>query len=61
NRVLNCRLDDTTLVCQMRKPFDVLVEGLLVSSNRGDWTPIELFGATVENWPTTIQRLLLAA
>jgi len=33
---LNCRLDDTTLFPTMRKPFDVLVEGLLVSSSRGN-------------------------
>ena len=29
--------------------------------NRDDWTPIELFGTTVEDWPVVIQRLLLAA
>ncbi|HTQ38660.1 MAG TPA: recombinase family protein [Pirellulales bacterium] len=33
---LNCRLDDTTLVPQIRKPFDVLVEGQFVQSSRGD-------------------------
>lgn len=33
---LNCRLDDVTLVPTIRKPFDVLVEGLLVQSSRGD-------------------------
>jgi site-specific DNA recombinase len=27
---LNCRLEDVTLVPTMRKPFDVLVEGLIV-------------------------------
>jgi hypothetical protein len=26
-----------------KKPFDVFVEGLLVSSSRGDKTPVELF------------------
>jgi hypothetical protein len=26
---LNCRLDDVTLVPTMRKPFDVLAEGLI--------------------------------
>ena len=31
---LNCRLDDVTLVPTIRKPFDVLAEGLLVSSSR---------------------------
>jgi DNA invertase Pin-like site-specific DNA recombinase len=33
---LNCRLDDTTLVCEMRKPFDALVEGLISKDSRGD-------------------------
>jgi len=33
---------------EMRKPFDVLAEGLLVSSSRGDWTPLELFLAGVK-------------
>lgn len=32
---LNCRLDDATLVPVMRKPFDVLVEGLLVPQSGG--------------------------
>ena len=33
---LNYRLDGKTLVFTTRKPFDVLVEGLLVPSSRGD-------------------------
>jgi len=33
---LNFVLEDVTLVPAMRKPFDVLAEGLLVSSSRGD-------------------------
>jgi hypothetical protein len=33
---LNFVLDDTNLVYEMRKPFDVLAEGLLVSSSRED-------------------------
>ncbi|MGE0761557.1 MAG: zinc ribbon domain-containing protein [Pirellulaceae bacterium] len=33
---LNCRLDDATLCPEMRKPFDVIAEGLLVSSSRGE-------------------------
>ena len=33
---LNCVLDGVTLCPEMRKPFDVLAEGLLVSSSRGD-------------------------
>lgn len=33
---LNCRLEDTTLVPTMRKPFDVLAEGLLTENSRDD-------------------------
>lgn len=33
---LNCRLDDATLVPTIRKPFDVLTEGLLSEKSRGD-------------------------
>ena len=44
---LNCTLVGASLVPQIRKPFDVLAEGLLVSSSRGDrrWTfPNDLDG-----------------
>src|SRR5262249_11648662 len=34
---LNCRLQDATLVPTMRKPFDVLAEGLLTKNSRGEW------------------------
>lgn len=33
---LNLKLDGATLVPTMRKPFDLLVEGLLVSSSQGE-------------------------
>jgi site-specific DNA recombinase len=33
---LNCRLDDVTLVPTMRKPFDVLAEGLVSNLSRSD-------------------------
>ena len=33
---LNFSLADVSLVAEMRKPFNMLAEGLLVSSNRGD-------------------------
>ena len=33
---LNFRLDGVTLVPEMRKPFDMLAEGLKISSSRGD-------------------------
>ena len=34
---LNCTLDGVTLVPQIRKPFDVLAEGLVSEKSRGDW------------------------
>ncbi|HZL87506.1 MAG TPA: hypothetical protein VFB96_03945 [Pirellulaceae bacterium] len=34
--LLNCRLDDVNLVPQIRKPFDVLAEGLVSENSRGD-------------------------
>ena len=33
---LNCCLDDVNLVPTMRKPFDVIVEGLFLKNSRGD-------------------------
>ena len=33
---LNCRLDDVNLVPTMRKPFDVLAEGLISKNSRDD-------------------------
>ncbi len=40
---LNDRLDNVTLCVQMRKPFDVLAEGLDSEKSRGDRAPAELF------------------
>ena len=34
---LNFVLDDVTLVPAMRKPFDMLAEGLDLKNSRGDW------------------------
>jgi len=34
---LNCNLDGATPVPEIRKPFDVLAEGLLSEKSRGDW------------------------
>jgi len=33
---LNCRLDGVTLAPELRKPFDILAEGLLANNSRGD-------------------------
>lgn len=40
---LNWTLDGVTLVPTMRKPFDMLAEGLVWKNSRDDRTPIELF------------------
>jgi len=40
----------------MRKPFDVLAEGLLSENNRGDKTPLELFLAGVQSWNGQLRR-----
>jgi hypothetical protein len=34
---LNCTLDGVTLVPTIRKPFDVIAEGLISKNSRGDW------------------------
>ena len=47
---LNCTLDGATLVPEMRKPFDVLADGLVSENSRGDRTAIELFIAGVRGW-----------
>jgi len=53
---LNCRLVDRSLSPVIRKPFDVLAEGLLVPSSRGDrrltfpndFSPSGLFHVAIE-------------
>jgi hypothetical protein len=40
----------------MKKPFDVLAEGLISKNNRGDWTPLELFIAGVQGWEGHLRR-----
>jgi hypothetical protein len=47
---LNCRLDGVTLCPEMRKPFDVLVEGRFLKTSGEGRTPIELFIAGVRGW-----------
>ena len=34
---LNCRLNGAILIREMRKPFDVLAEGLASKNSRDDW------------------------
>jgi hypothetical protein len=50
NRTLNCRLEEANLVSKMRRPFDVLAEGLISENCQGDWTPLERFLAGVRGW-----------
>jgi hypothetical protein len=40
---LDFSLDGVSLCPTMKKPFDILAEGLISKQSRGDWTPIELF------------------
>jgi hypothetical protein len=56
NICLNFSLDDTTLCYEMRKPFDVLAEGLVSEKSRGDWTSIELFLAGIRGWELGLRR-----
>jgi len=42
----------------MRKPFDVLAEGLISEKSRGDRTPLELFIAGVQGWEAGLRRRL---
>ena len=53
-------MDSTSLVPTMRKPFDVLAEGLDLAKSQGDSTPIELFLAGVRVWEPGIRRLLVS-
>ncbi len=55
---LNCQLDGATFVPEMRKPFDVLAEGLVSENSRGDRTSIELFMAGVSGWEVGLRRVL---
>ena len=57
---LDCRLDGASLCPSMRKPFDMLAEGLLSQASQGDSTPIELFLGGVRVWEPGIRRLLSA-
>jgi DNA invertase Pin-like site-specific DNA recombinase len=49
------------LVPTMNKPFDVLAEGLVSESSRGDRTPIELFISGGQGWNAVLQRIVAGA
>jgi hypothetical protein len=42
----------------MRKPFDILAEGLSSENSRGDITRLELFLAGIREWGIDLWRLL---
>ena len=54
---LNCTLDGVSLCPTIRKPFDVLAEGLISKNSRGDRTPIELFARGVRSMPSHLLHL----
>ena len=43
-----------TRVLTMKKPFDVLAEGLLLKNSRDGKTPVGLFASGVAVWPKTL-------
>ena len=55
---LNCELVDVTLVQVMRKPFDILAEGLFFEISGGGSTPIELFVTAFSGWDANSVRLV---
>ena len=60
---LNCRLVEASLCPTIRKPFDVLAEGLPVPDSGGGRTPIELFLTGVSGFEistTLLVRSLVA-
>jgi hypothetical protein len=46
-------------VLTMKKPFDVLAEGLISKNNRGDRTLLELFLVGIRGWEAELQRRLM--
>ena len=56
SRLLNIILDGVTPVPTMRKPFDVLAEGLVSENSRDDKTAIELFLAGIREWEAELRR-----
>jgi hypothetical protein len=42
----------------MRKPFDILAEGLILKNSRGDKTAIELFLAGIQGWEAGLRRFI---
>ena len=47
-----------TPVPTMKKPFDVLAEGLISKNSRGDKTAIELFQQGLAGWDAGLRRVV---
>jgi hypothetical protein len=55
----NCTLNGGALFPTIRKPFDVLAEGLVAEEKSGgNRTPMELFLVAVGSWEDSLQKLL---
>ncbi len=54
----NSRRFLVTLCPTMRKPFDVLAEGLLSQESGGNRTPVELFLSGLTTWEPSLRMLL---
>jgi hypothetical protein len=57
--VTSYRLDGVTLVCEMRKSFDVLAEGLLSENSRDNRTAIELFIVGIRGWEAGLRASIV--
>ena len=55
SKSLNSTENAVTSIATIRNPFDMLAEGLLVSSSRGDKTWLELFFAGLRSWNGSIK------
>lgn len=58
NRPVEHGLRAITLVLTIRKPFDVIAEGLVSEKSRGDKTAIELLVAGVGGWEHRLRQRL---
>ncbi len=54
-------LDDVSRYPTIRKPFDLLAEGLISKKSRGDKTPIELFLRAAASLSLRMRDLILCA
>jgi hypothetical protein len=59
-RCLEYALDGVNLVPTMRKPFDLIAEGLVSTETRGDWTRLELFAEGVAGLDASLKQRIRA-